>query len=634
MKSFAINFIRKKYNNIVLFLIICLSVFLKLLLLGEGIKNGIILSNTLDFSWSSDAVERLLHGYIAGKDFIFTYGPLYQLLQSLPAFIFNQRSYISVLFAPFILLTISIILLFLICKYLTTDKKEQITLIIFLIFFVNLLALDANLLFRITVPFVYAIIYYKFISSKKTRIFQYFILSLVPPILGLYIFDLFAICLLINILLSISKCFEFYINNQKKYSSILFTSMVLIILAILFELTVSILLTGNTNYILYSVDTVTNYRFIMNIPFSFSRSFVLLIFPLALFSLLIYFYKKTKFPKNFKNTFTVLTIVSFIQLSSAFIRSDEAHIIMGIYPSLIVSFTLLFFILKERLRLGFIIILTFLYILIPYREHYYPTISIQYLKSAMQLLNNNKPFFELYKMPANYYFSKQDFNFFKKLIEQNPEKVMIYPYDSYILNIFNTTYNTFPLQFYQYSGSPVEEESVRRLKQSSPKFIILGIDTKSALNLDDIPNLSRNPLITKWMIAHYSVFIKTNNYLIIKLDPKKENLTNRALNKNCTIYEINSSQIIKQNLFDMFPKPSFFYLKKPLQIHLPYTSNTKDFLIIENYNNTNEITKLFEQHINFNQNYIKLKNIEYVKKYPIPKFKETIKTSAQVRCYN
>jgi len=42
-------------------------------LIGFGLKNKITIANTLDFSWQVDFVEKLLHGFVAGRDFIFTY---------------------------------------------------------------------------------------------------------------------------------------------------------------------------------------------------------------------------------------------------------------------------------------------------------------------------------------------------------------------------------------------------------------------------------------------------------------------------------------------------------------------------------------------------------------------------------
>jgi hypothetical protein len=40
--------------------------------LGASMKEGISVFGTLDFSWQTNIIERGMHGFIAGKDFIFT----------------------------------------------------------------------------------------------------------------------------------------------------------------------------------------------------------------------------------------------------------------------------------------------------------------------------------------------------------------------------------------------------------------------------------------------------------------------------------------------------------------------------------------------------------------------------------
>lgn len=230
-----------------LLIIIFISVILKLLLLGNQISNGIVLDNTLDFSWSTDCVERLLHGYIAGRDFIFTYGPLYQLIESLPSLILKQSSYISVLYAPILLIVFNCILLFILIKFITTDKKQQIILIIFLVFFIHLIAYDSNSLFRILLPFIHGILFLKYFSSKRIFYIRNIAIMLLPSIFGLYTFDLYVLCLVISIIIIMYQAIIIHKYNYDFYfvKKLFLVSIVMFIVSVIFEILVSFILGQN-----------------------------------------------------------------------------------------------------------------------------------------------------------------------------------------------------------------------------------------------------------------------------------------------------------------------------------------------------------------------------------------------------
>lgn len=650
MKKIIFLFLEKNIQYIWLITIILISVILKLLILGQGISNRIELPSTLDFSWSTDIVERLLHGFVAGRDFIFTYGPLYQFIESIPSLVFKSPSYVSVLYAQIILIVITCILVFLMTKLITSEKKEQIMLLGYYFFIVDFNSFDGvSSLIRILIPLFYILIYKKFASLKNGFDLKKSFVFLLPAIFGMYIFDLFVICLLITISLVIYEIYAAYARKFKKISfnikllknihisrnKFLLFGFFQIGLIIFFEIVLSLLLSGNFNYLLYSLDTVKSYQFIMNIPLSFNKSYILFIYPLSLIFLLIYTLRRTKINPNLKNIFILLSFAALLELKSAIIRTDEGHIIMGVYPSIIVIFTIFYFVLREKKWLFVIFFLLFL--LIPFRGSAYSTISYKYFKSAITLISQDKKFFDVYRLPEDYYFTDNDFKYFATLIKRNPQNVMMYPYDNYILNIYNQTYNTFSLQFYEWSGSIVETKTVENLSKSPPRFIILGVDKKSALNLDNIPNFSRNPLISKWMITNYSVYKNQKKYLILKYNPSKkfiQEVTKNFYDKDCSVYDIDVSGIIKSNLIDNLSKPSNYYLTNPINIHLPFTSNIKTFFIIEDYADADKLQELIDSDINFNKYYMgKKHNLEIVKKYQFPKIKKTFKNELSIKCY-
>ena len=180
-----------KYIDYFFFLLFTLSfVLLKFLEVGKFVNEKILLTNTLDYSWMSDNIERFSHGFIAGKDFIFTYGPLFQFIASIPTLVFHIPSYSSLLFLPVLLMVFICSSLFFIITRLTKDKKTRIILFAYLLFVINISAYDANSLFRILVPFVYILLYEQFSSvTKKLSLLSFIILSL-PALFGLYIFEL------------------------------------------------------------------------------------------------------------------------------------------------------------------------------------------------------------------------------------------------------------------------------------------------------------------------------------------------------------------------------------------------------------------------------------------------------------
>lgn len=624
---------RKFLSPSLLFFILFMSIlFTKLSLLGSDISQGIMLTNTLDLSWQTDSVERLLHGYITGRDFIFTYGPLFQILYSLPALVLHQPSYIAILYAPILLTLINSALLIIIITLTIRKMKTALTLTAVLFFIVGLLSFDQNTLFRTLLPFFYGLLLLRCTSLQILSIKTVFILSL-PALFGLYTFDLFFLGLLITILF---VCYQLILvfrdkKLKKHLKRYIFQGTTMIVVVFLFEFLVSLFLSGGLHYFRYSLDTVQNYQFVMGIPWSLNNNLYLFIFPLALCFLLFYCLKKTNFKKEQKIACVTLTIIALLQLKSAFIRADDGHIVMGIYPSLIIFFTLLFFLLYERFNWILLGIAVLFFIMIPVKNNYLQMFSAQNLTIVLSHITTNTPFFSVYKLPANYYFSETDFEIFGEVIKNNPGNVMVYPYDTYILNAFGQTYNTVGLQMYQYSNSLVETKTVEELTKSFPQYIILGIDTKGAVQLDNIPNFSRNPILAKWMIQNYSVEKKADNYLILRFDANK---TGAKKLEPCTMYDINTNEIMDPNIFERILKPSTYYLNTDSGIRLPYMPETKEILIVEQYNDSNSLQKLFESNINFEEYKTQKKKLKIIKKSSIPLFKQIYEMEFSMKCYS
>lgn len=626
----------KKWRKYILLILICLVLFFfKLAILGNEIKQGIVLTNTLDFSWNSDIVERFLHGHIAGKDFIFTYGPLYQILQSFPSLLFNMPSYFSILFFPILLSFINYIIIFFFFKLLV-NKNDDFTLPFILILIITefILPIDPNNLIRIMMIMLFSLAYYKLSLSSSPFSIRRVGMLILPAVMGTYVFDLYFYSLGIVLFLSIIETYH-RIETTVKTSIIKATAQIFeslffpVGLAIAYMLLTSFLISSDLRYIIYSIDTVNNYQFIMNIPFSINRAVGFFLAPVILMLTLIVGLKKKLILDTYKYELIFLSLVALFQAKSLLTRADEDHIFTGIYPSIIILFIILF-IIAQKLKKIPILILIFIAIF-AYKSGNYLNFNFLNINYSTNLVLENRNFFDIYRLPYNYYYTKKDFQYFYSLIESNPGNVMVYPYDTYILNINNQTFNTLPLQFYQYSNSLVEKESVEKLKQNPPKFIILGIDEHSSISLDNIPNLSRNPQIAKWMISNYSVYKNMKNYLILQHEKLKKEV--ETLSKDCDLYEIDFSKIMKTSLYENIFKSSTYYLNNDNDIRIPYAPNSSKLFLIDNYNNPLELSAIFERKINFKNFNISKKKLKIIKKHPIPKLQETYTDVFPVKCF-
>jgi hypothetical protein len=635
MKKNLKPFLNKLPNLLPILGIIFISFIIKLLLLGNQLQNRIFLSNTLDFSWTSDSVERLTHGFVAGRDFVFTYGPLFQIFYSIPSLLFHYPSYYSPLIASLFLQIPLVIAIYIIAGFVNTNKKNQIILTLILQFVVGLLFFpDSNTLVRILLPFLFAVIYS---ASRKSSLLQkVFALSL-PSVMGLYIFDNFLLCIIIFIFIEI-YFFTTKNNNRKSLKNNLVELLVMLLGKLLivsfFEIVASLILSNGIDYISASVDTVRSYQYIMNIPFSMNKNIYLFIYVFCFFFLYWYVIMKIQLSKAMKNNIIIFSFISLLQLKSFLIRSDDEHLLMGIYPSILMVFIFMYIILQERRKLFFLVLFCILIAFIPYKINIQSIFSMKSIEGLKKITTTQIPFFNIYTLPKNYYYLPEDFNYFSTLIKNNKKHVMVYPYDTYILNINHTTFNTYALQFYEYSNSYVEKITVDKLQKNPPHYIILGIDTKSAVVLDDIPNFSRNPRIAKWMITNYSVYKTAKNYLILihYNNKAKETITDR----NCVVYEIDTSSIIKFSFFENFIKTGTYYLdlNNEKNVRLPYSPFSNTLLFVEGATDRDKLAQIFSQKRDFSVPFItKMKEINIIKKYPIPKIKKFYTNTVTVTCY-
>jgi hypothetical protein len=596
------------------FLLYLFVIFFEVNKLGLQIKEKIEITSSLDFSWFIDSIQRLSQGYILGKDFIFTYGPIFQLVYSLPGIVLKLPSHVTFLLNPLVSTTLIYLLLLLFVKLLEKDRSEQFLIFIYLIFFVSLISYSSLDLIKALTPLVFVIFWQKCVVNNQSRIYL-ILFPLFPTIAGAFSYDLFIYCLIIAFALSCLK------SLKEKSLNYIFP----IILIILYQFLFSFVISGSLNYIIYSVDTIKNYSEMLNSFWTFDRSNFLYIFPLILIILVLYYLKNAKEVSGLKNSFLFLAITSLIFLQTGIIRSDYGHIVRSIYPSIITTFLLLYYLAKKNKK--FIILLLMLFLFIPNKTEY--TFSLSGIKTVMNVLKSKPQFNQLYKFSANYYLTNLEINNLSNFIQENKKDVLVYPFDNYLLDINNTSYNSFPLQYYQYSNSIVEQKGVSILSKNPPRYIIYMVDQKGALDLDNIPNLTRNSLFSKWVLSNYLPFKTTGKYLILKFTKNKKEV---KLGKECSLYDI---EFINFNFktFSLFKNPVYFLNS----YRIPKANKNQTYLFFDGFNSSSKLAKLFKENINFNNFYFSNKPFKITRYSAFFKKAASLEVNnknLKVYCYN
>lgn len=567
------------FSGCFLFLLI-----LQLNYLGFLLREKIIIQSTLDFSWFSDSIERFLHGFILGKDATFTYGPLFQIYHSIPSLVFNVPSYVSVVLSPIISFPVVFLLLLYISRCLSRDSLVQVIYVLFSFIFLGFIVVDGVTSIKMLTPIVFAFFLYKNIYEKK-NLFKILMLSFLPTLIGLYIYNLFITTFLIEIL-----AIGFYLFIKRRQLRDELPVVLVVPLTILYQLLFSILFTHSLDYFKSSIDSVSNYRYVMNLVWAYDRNNILLVFPVIALIFLIYLLKTNIIERKTSKYLIVFILASLIELIYVLSRSDAGHFLSAVYPSIIAIYSVIFFYYKKSnvmLILGLL-----LFVLIPFKANFYNNLAPKNILKVVSVIGDKPDFFSIYKLPQDYYYSNKEIKEIEKIVKVN--EVFIYPYDSFILNIENKTFNSYGVGLYSYTNSFVEKRTVENFKNNPPEIIIFGIDTKGALNLDDIPNLGRNPIIARWILDNYRIVKKTPKYLVLSYDKNKQKKTN----SNCNVLTLTINPLAKESVLQKIVniiKPPIYYLGN---VRLPYSPWTKDYLLFENIYDANEVAKLFEDSIN------------------------------------
>lgn len=557
--------------------------------IGSQIKDKIPVTSTLDLSWQSDAVERFLHGFLAGRDYIFTYGPLFQWIYSIPSIVFHIPSYVSVPLATILLSVFVGGSILYITHLVGQSRTDKIFLPALLLFIVGITPqLSGNPGIRFILPLVYGVAWFPLISAKRFSLIRLILLSLLPSFLGLYVYDLFPQTILIG-LVAVSYVL---LKGQQTISKKIIYGVSFMFGIIGFQIVTSLFISGNLSYTQNSLATLSDYFYLMNTPWEAGKSNLLFVFPLIMVILSVYLFRMRSISGRLKSILFWLTIIALTQLRTALIRSDTGHIMSALYPSIIVCFILVYHLFKERKTVGFLLFVLF-FILVPFRDNYYGYLSAKNLSALVHVVKNGQQtnFQDVYSFPKEYKINPGLFTF----IAQHNGQVMIFPYDSMLLNMQKTTFNTYALQFYDYSQSPVEKQTVTELSKNPPQYIVLQVDKYSTSPLDGIPNFTRNPLISEWMLQNYSVLKKYDSILLLKYTHKKVEMASAP---SCSIWSIYGNFQFN-SILDLIKPRLFYAVFNGGALRLPVKPNVHSYMVVPSSDNVNALVQLFNSSINF-----------------------------------
>lgn len=580
----ANNLIRKLPSaaiEIAVFIFFCLiQIFINITQTGQNLSKLIPVYNTLDFSWQIDLVERFAHGLLAGRDFIFTYGPLFQFIQGWPVLL-GASSSVAIQYGNIIPLILIQIIVFAFFYAISRNVKQTIIFSIIALGLTNLGQTANVVLLRSLLPL--SIISILSLTTMKGNKALLALIAFLPSLYGLIAYDVF----IYSVLVSLAFYLISLLMDKNKIQTI-FNAFVFILAALLWQLLISFLLSSGTSYTHLSLSTVKTYSYLLNIHWEFYFHSMPLLIPLMV---LVAFWTYRSIKESSKTALITALLYGLLILKSALTRADMSHLPNSLMPAF---FIIISWLISSKIELSIkIIIIFFISMLVPSHNNI-AFLNPKHFIEALQKVDSDISFFSVYSLsPHGTNPNHITITSLGELIRANPEQVMVYPYDSYLLNSFDETYNTYNLQWYAYSNDEIEKITIDKLSVNPPRYIIMAIDGLSAHDLDGIPNLSRNPLFLEWSRDNYEVDQENTNprYLVLKHNPNKT----WKDTEDCLIIKASvslPSNIVEKALSAIKP-PTYYYENESISPRIPFLPFNKDYLIPYRWKSLDDYNKLY-----------------------------------------
>lgn len=505
-----------------------LGLFLLCVLIYEINFIGFSISQKIPFGIVDDSlfletIVRFMNGNIAGRDYIFNYGPLFQLLISAPSFVLGAIPHVGLLFKSTIFTLLSLITLWYIFSYQTKSHIINVfSLLAISYLFLGLRSFDSLFALRSLIPLAFLFMIDQVSTRNRIPTIHLIFLSVLPSVFGLLTYELFVYCYIILII------FVFGSFLTKRNALNIKKSIFVLILAAFTHVAISFFLSGGIQYMSESIYLSAQYTKTGNIAGGMKENVHIMLLPiLAILTSTVMAYKH----RNMLHLFIAAAII--LATKSMFVRSDVLHIVAASFVSSAVlakNIATLF-----SAKTAIFVMLLFIWIH-PFHLKFIPLDSNNY-RIVYRAIADQWPFTSIYSSHKDSEFKEDVFEEIKSLLINSSKDVFIYPYNTVYMNLLNLHTKTYLPQLFVDSGGMIESKTIKLLNMNKPDIIIIFPNN----NIDNISNDVRNPLFFEFLNQHYIITEQKKGlveYLVYEIDKpaakKKCGLVKLEMNKGQT----------------------------------------------------------------------------------------------------
>jgi|HigsolmetaAR202D_1030399.scaffolds.fasta_scaffold00032_30 hypothetical protein len=481
----------------------------------------------IDCSWVMDMQNKLHHGQLSGRDFFFTYGPLAQLIFSIPRFLFQKSTILNS--APYLVVGTFVVAITLLNINLLAlpqiDWRGVIASMLIFGSFAGLLNLKAiygvSTVILLTYTFTSSSFKQRTILACGVAIFI-FLGQLFSFDVGLYSFGLIFGFLILTIIFSLFKSYVQPIVIDVREALRLFaisvsTLLILNLLtSLIFKLT-SQNYQGFFDYQYYSFQIAKSYNYVMSSFWEPDITFTSLIFGIAAYSIITYLLRIKELSLFEMYCYAGLIGLSCISWKSAVVRSDNIHVVSAVYPLFFLFLVLGFSSLKRHpLQLPAIV----LYVLIAVTWPYPTRHTLEYI--AETIADDNF----LARLRRSFEFEADTREIVPPELEQalRPDTLLLnYPHEN-IMSVAIDRSNLAPfLQPYAATNDKLQEKYVELIAPlKSQTEVIYCADSPM---IDNVMDLARSPRIFDYLLSEFQLKHSEPYAGCVVLEPRQQSRT-------------------------------------------------------------------------------------------------------------
>jgi hypothetical protein len=527
----------------------------------------------LDPSWEMGLTAALKQGELSGRDTLFTYGPLYQLIAYAGSRINVQNSpFDGNISARIVIVEISI-LLFSLCILLMKPISGLQTLIIY--FGIAVTGMLQPMSIRVMIGLLAILVFYKSLTSLNWRVQLLtasfagglaFIAQTLSFDAGIY--SIISIILLSILFLFASRLHSVISGSYDKkvwpYIEKLGLAIGVYLLANLF-ISVLFVITSNQyprflSYQLQSLELMAIFSRTLGLPLVLGVWGTLAWFALVIVTILMTIIRMKSSWSTEGQLFACLLVYSLIMLKSAITRADTPHLIHGTFPILLTFLALGQPKMSRRKLVLWAVVFTVF-------ASGWTGRNLSPIQFGLDVLKGK------YTIAQRWYELRQDHHFqltplASKMLTRYPDRLLLaYPYQNFIPIIAGRPMVAPILQSYAASSDHLQEQYIAALEQESAGFdVIFGIDKLASWEVDGVQSITRTPLIFEYLYSNFRLADPNNSadgFLL--LEPR----TDSKVFKGSPLSFITSKD--KDNVTILLSQPAqCSLLKLTIQITYPF----------------------------------------------------------------